>query len=140
MNENVIKLVDAIKSGDALATENAFADAMADKLAGKLDDMRVAVAQSMFAQPQVQEEEFSEEADLALIEEHYTEEFDADEITIEEDELADITEKYEGFNKLKGELASKGAKNPAGLAAWIGRRKYGKAKFQKAAATDHKMG
>ena len=33
MNETVARLVDAIKSGDALATETAFTDAMAEKLA-----------------------------------------------------------------------------------------------------------
>ena len=39
-----------------------------------------------------------------------------------------------GFKKLKGELAAKGAKNPEALAAWIGRKKYGKEKFQAKAA------
>lgn len=41
---------------------------------------------------------------------------------------------YMGFNKLAGELAKKGVKDPRALAAAIGRKKYGKAKFQKAAA------
>ena len=50
MNESVINLVDAIKTGDALATENAFADAMAEKLSSKIEDLRVNIAQSMFAQ------------------------------------------------------------------------------------------
>ena len=133
MNENVINLVDAIKAGDAIATEQAFAAAMADKLSSKIEDLRQNIAQNMFKQPEMSEE-FSEEADLAEIVAHYTEEFDNDEITIEEDELKDLEEKYEGFKKLSGELAAKGAKNPAGLAAWIGRRKYGKDKFQAAAA------
>lgn len=55
------------------------------------------------------------------------------------EEVEDLEEKYEGFKKLKGELAAKGAKTPGALAAWIGRKKYGKEKFQKAAASDHKM-
>ena len=38
------------------------------------------------------------------------------------------------FKALKGALAARGAKKPGGLAAWIGRKKYGKAKFQKMAA------
>lgn len=38
------------------------------------------------------------------------------------------------FQKLKGELAKKGAKNPAAVAAYIGRKKYGKTKFQSLAA------
>lgn len=38
------------------------------------------------------------------------------------------------FAALKGKLSRKGVKNPAALAASIGRKKYGKAKFQKMAA------
>jgi hypothetical protein len=54
MNETVQQLVDAIKSGDAIATENAFADAMAAKLSSRIDDMRINVAQSMFNLPEQQ--------------------------------------------------------------------------------------
>lgn len=140
MNETVIRLVDAIKSGDVLETEKAFAAAMAERLSGKIEDMRQDVAANLFKSPEVATEEFNEDEDLAEIVENYTEDFDADEITIEEDELKELEEKYEGFKKLSGELAAKGAKNPKGLAAWIGRRKYGKDKFQAAAASDNKMG
>lgn len=42
------------------------------------------------------------------------------------------------FAALKNKLASKGAKNPAALAAYIGRKKLGKAKFQKLAAKGKK--
>ena len=38
------------------------------------------------------------------------------------------------FKALKGKLRRKGVKNPGALAASIGRKKYGKAKFQKMAA------
>lgn len=38
------------------------------------------------------------------------------------------------FAALKQDLAKGGARSPGGLAAWIGRRKYGKKKFQKLAA------
>ena len=38
------------------------------------------------------------------------------------------------FEKLSGELKRKGVKDPDALAASIGRKKYGKAKFQKMAA------
>lgn len=34
------------------------------------------------------------------------------------------------FNRLKNMLAEKGASSPAGLAAYIGRKKLGKEKFQ----------
>jgi len=42
-------------------------------------------------------------------------------------EFADNT----GFKKLTTELAEKGSKDPKALASWIGRRKYGKAGFDK---------
>ena len=43
--------------------------------------------------------------------------------------------KYIGFDKLKAKLTAKGGvEDPGGLAAAIGRAKYGKKKFQKAAA------
>jgi len=51
MSEAVQNLVYAIQAGDALETENAFADAMAEKLSTRLDGMRQSVAQSMFTQP-----------------------------------------------------------------------------------------
>lgn len=38
------------------------------------------------------------------------------------------------FAALTDKLKKKAAKNPKALAAWIGRRKYGKSKFQKLAA------
>lgn len=38
------------------------------------------------------------------------------------------------FASLKEKLAKRGAKHPAALAAWIGRRKYGRKKFAKLAA------
>lgn len=37
------------------------------------------------------------------------------------------------FARLKDTLAAKGAKSPGALAAYIGRKKYGKSKFQKLA-------
>ena len=40
---------------------------------------------------------------------------------------------YTGFNKLTKQLAKKGVKDPKALAAYIGRKKYGKEKFQRAA-------
>jgi hypothetical protein len=47
---------------------------------------------------------------------------------------------YEGFAKLKGELAHKpGVRNPGAVAASIGRKKYGAKKFQHAASAGTKM-
>ena len=38
------------------------------------------------------------------------------------------------FAELEAALAARGARDPRALAAWIGRSKYGKARFQKLAA------
>lgn len=47
---------------------------------------------------------------------------------------------YVGFDKLKSKIAKKGnVSDPGAVAASIGRKKYGKAKFQKAAAAGKKM-
>jgi hypothetical protein len=45
---------------------------------------------------------------------------------------------YMGFKKLTSALAKKGAENPKALAAWIGRKKYGKEAFAKAGARGRK--
>jgi hypothetical protein len=42
------------------------------------------------------------------------------------------------FKKLSAKLKKQGVKNPKALAAAIGRKKYGKAKFQKMAAKGRK--
>jgi hypothetical protein len=57
MSESVNNLVNAIKAGDALATEQAFADAMAEKLGAKIEDLRQTTAASMFATVQAVEAE-----------------------------------------------------------------------------------
>ena len=56
------------------------------------------------------------------------------------EETEELDEKYMGFQKTKKGLAAKGAKDPSALAAWIGRKKYGKTKFQAAAAAGKKLG
>jgi len=38
------------------------------------------------------------------------------------------------FEKLVGQLEKKGVKDPAALASWLGRKKYGAKKFQSLAA------
>jgi hypothetical protein len=52
-----------------------------------------------------------------------------------------LNEKYMGFKKTAAAVAKGGsAKDPEAVAAAIGRKKYGKEKFQKAAAAGKKMG
>lgn len=47
---------------------------------------------------------------------------------------------YIGFQKLTQKLAKQGVRNPGAVAASIGRKKYGTAKFQAAAAHHKKLG
>ena len=42
------------------------------------------------------------------------------------------------FKTLTKKLKKKGTRNPKALAAWIGRKKYGKKKFQELAAKDRR--
>ena len=51
-----------------------------------------------------------------------------------------LSEKYVGFKKVEKAAEKAGAENPAAVAAAVGRKKYGKEKFQKAAAAGKKMG
>lgn len=57
-----LELINAISTGDASATENAFNAAMAEKISAKLDDMRINVAKSMF-NPQEEQPSVDEPSD-----------------------------------------------------------------------------
>jgi hypothetical protein len=57
MSETINTLVNAIASGDALETENAFSAAMAQHVSARLEDMRMNVAQNMFKSVTATEEE-----------------------------------------------------------------------------------
>jgi len=46
--------------------------------------------------------------------------------------------KMSKYEKLKRNLAAKGSRDPGALAAWIGRKKLGKAEFQRRAAAGRK--
>jgi hypothetical protein len=48
MNDTVLALVDAIKTGDATTTENAFAAAIGEKITAKIEDMRQSISANMF--------------------------------------------------------------------------------------------
>jgi len=148
MTQGVQNLIKAIDSGDSEAIDAAFNSEMATRISERLETMRATVAKSMFATEQVEEtseepieeelvfEEFADE-DVAVIIQGLTEEEFNEELS-EDDEIS-LTEKYIGFAKLKGQLARKpGVKNPAAVAAAIGRKKYGKEKFQKMAAAGKK--
>lgn len=55
-------------------------------------------------------------------------------------EAEKVDEKYMGFEKVKAAAKKGGAEDPGAVAASIGRKKYGKEKFQKAAAAGKKLG
>jgi len=57
MSETTRELVVAMANGDASATEDAFQAAMSEKIASRLEDMRIDVAQSMFKTPEMDVEE-----------------------------------------------------------------------------------
>jgi len=54
------------------------------------------------------------------------------------EEVEAVDEKYMGFKAVEKAVAAKGARNPAAVAAYIGRKKYGKEKFQAMAAAGKK--
>ena len=56
----------------------------------------------------------------------------------EEAIIEELMEKKMGFKKLTKSLAAKGAKNPKGLAYWIGKKKFGKAEMTKRAVEGKK--
>jgi len=53
---STLNLVSAIINKDATEIESSFNDAMSEKIATRLDDMRTNIAQSMFKQPESVEE------------------------------------------------------------------------------------
>jgi len=118
----------AVKEGmDPVGKEDADInnDGKVDKTDGYLKNRRKAISKAIA----------KEEADLDgdVIAEDL-------ELEFTQEEIEAIAEAYMGFKKTTKALASKGAKNPEALAAWIGRKKYGKEKFQAAAAAGKKLG
>lgn len=132
MTQGVKDLIDAIVEGDATKIDAAFNSEMANRISGKLEDMRVSVASGMFATEQVEEpiEEDSED-ELELTEEQIDELLD---IITEEDfvEIDSITEEqieeasYSAKEAKAGKDIGKPGKNFAKIAAKAG-KKYGSA-------------
>lgn len=56
MSESVRNLINAISSGSAIETEDAFNSAMAEKISVKMDTMRQEVAANMFKTAEAEEE------------------------------------------------------------------------------------
>jgi len=64
--ENIRSLIDAIASGNSIAIENNFNDIMSEKIASRMDDMRVSVAGSMFGSSVNEESESIDEEKESL--------------------------------------------------------------------------
>jgi len=87
MTQGVNDLINAIVEGDASKIDAAFNSEMATRISAKLEDMRVTVAQSMFATEQVEEQiEEEVEEEVELTEEEVDEILDS----ITEEDLAEI--------------------------------------------------
>lgn len=87
MTQGVNDLINAIVEGDAAKIDAAFNSEMATRISTKLEDMRVSVAQSMFATEQVEEQiEEEVEDEVELTEEEVDEILDS----ITEEDLAEI--------------------------------------------------
>jgi|694.fasta_scaffold00037_85 hypothetical protein len=66
--------------------------------------------------------------------------YDKQDAKVYEEAEEELDEKYLGFKKLKASIAAKGdVRDPGAVAAAIGRKKYGKEKFQAAAAKGKKL-
>lgn len=76
MTQGVKDLISAIVQGDAASIDAAFNAEMATRVSSKLEDMRVSVAQNMFATEQV--EEVTEETEQVEQAEEATEEADVE--------------------------------------------------------------
>ena len=58
---STLNLINAIASGDAIEIEISFNSVMAEKISSRIEDMRVDVAQNMFAGDSQETEQVSEE-------------------------------------------------------------------------------
>ncbi len=68
----------------------------------------------------------------------YSSPFSQDEVIVQRvDSNQPHSNPYLGFRRLSGQLAQRGATDPAALAAWIGRRKYGAESFARMGAAGH---
>ena len=112
MNETVQNLVQAIRAGDALETENAFTMAMQEKLSAKLDDMRIGIAQGMFNQQEPVTEEIIE-----LTQEEYDSlsEEDKQEFTLDEGLGKFVAKVVKGASNAVGNVIGGAAKTAGAI-------------------------
>ena len=88
MTQGINDLIAAISTGDSEAINSAFNAEMASRISTRLEDMRVSVAQGMFATEQSAEETEIVEEEVELTEEEVDSILDA----ITDEDLAEINE------------------------------------------------
>lgn len=94
---SVKDLINAIASGSAIETEQAFNQVMAEKISARLDDMRIEVAQNMFSEDykkKMKEEESCDEED------DMKEELNLEDFSLEELQDFMMSEDYEQLDEL----------------------------------------
>ena len=88
---STLDLITAIINKDAVATETAFNDAMAEKVSARIDDMRTNIAQSMFNQP---EEVVEEEFELEEAKKKWKKMCEEELLDLSEEDLAEAKKKW----------------------------------------------
>lgn len=94
MTQGVKDLINAIAEGDASSIDAAFNAEMATRISSRLEDLRVQVAQGMFATEQATEETSEETQTEETVEES------TEEVAVEETEYEAIEEESEQLNEL----------------------------------------
>lgn len=114
---------------------SSFTDLIRERALDKIEDMKIGLAVLTFNEAVDATSDTSDDEDAP-------DEADAEDAEAAgqsepaNEEVEQVDEKHIGFKKLEGELShEKGVTNPGGLAAAIGRKKYGKKKFD---AMSHK--
>ena len=62
--DNVENLINALKNGDNVAASDLFADTMSDKINDAMDDRRINIAQTMFADEEQMDLDLGSEEEL----------------------------------------------------------------------------
>lgn len=142
------EIIDHLYAGEPSQAKAVFEDLAGKKAIDLLETKKVQIAKNFFGQVD-EEHHFSsgekkprnfheEESDPLNTEKKHAKGKPPYKVGAFEEETVE-EEKYEGFAKVKAAAAKGGARDPGAVAAAIGRKKYGKAKFQKAAAAGKKM-
>jgi hypothetical protein len=136
MLEDTTNLPEWVQSKITLAED--YILTAANYMEGEMNEELIRQEESIFEA--MKKMEMDDEEDEMDDEDDEDEMEDDDEEDDEEDDEKKMNEKYMGFKAVMAAAKKGGARDPAAVAAAIGRKKYGKEKFQAAAAAGKKMG